>query len=138
MHRPVERWPAVGNVKHGNGSVIPSGFCYLLPRYRYIARTIRTRHMNFMHHIHLKIYMVNIKVTICVISERHVINFIYLSFFDESASKLFPGSLGCRSRCRFNDVTTAVACEDAPWSGEQLYLFHHGPLQELRKSLQRI
>lgn len=134
MHRPVERWPAVGNVKHGNGSVIPSGFCYLLQRYRYIARTIQTRHMNFMHYIHLKIYMVNIKGTICVIymactdyfvcnrhmvfefsaSVRNVINFIYLSFFDGSASKLLPRSLGCRSRCRFNDVTTAVVCEDAP------------------------
>jgi hypothetical protein len=67
MHRPVERWPAVGNVKHGNSSVIPSSFCYLLPRYRYIARTIRMRHMNFMHYIHLKIYMANIKGTICII-----------------------------------------------------------------------
>ena len=88
MHGPVERWPAVGNVKHGNGSVIPSGFCYFLPRYRYIARTIRTRHMDFTRYIVLTIHMGHTNSTNCkinmvytdgIVCNRHM---VCLNYFD--------------------------------------------------------
>jgi len=65
MRRSVERWPVVGNVKHGNASVIPSRFRYVLPRYRYMVCTRRTRHMGFIPYMVVKVYMDHIKRKNC-------------------------------------------------------------------------
>lgn len=89
MHRPVERWPPAGNVKHGNGSVIPSGLCYRVTALPiYMARTIRKRHIDFTRYIVHNIHMgrtkstnckTNIVCTDCIVCNRHM---VCLSFFD--------------------------------------------------------